>query len=371
MEQIRILHVIGSMNFGGAETLIMNLYRNIDRSKVQFDFVENTLKEAAFDEEIKMLGGKIYNCPHYTGKNHFAYLHWWKDFFQDHAQEYVAVHGHIGSTAAIYLHEAKKHGLFTIAHSHGTNGTGLKDRLYRLWSFPTRYIADQFFICSREAGEDRYGRKVCDNTEHCRLFLNAIDTAHYAYNKMLRAETRANWHITPDDIVIGHIGRFVKEKNHLFLIDVFSALYRLDPRMRLLLVGLEDPDCQVRKKAARLGLTDRIIFAGLQKDTAPFYQAMDCFVLPSLSEGLPLVMVEAQASGLPCVISDGVPDDCRIIPGLTTKCSLSNSADEWAIHIIHRLDSKRVDCSAAVAAAGFDLRQTAAWLEDLYLSKRN
>ena len=156
-EPIRILHVIGIMNRGGAETMIMNLYRNIDRSKVQFDFVENEGDTADFDEEILSLGGNIFHCPRYVGKNHLTYCRWWRDFFASHKGVYAVVHGHIGSTAAIYLSIAKRHGAYTIAHSHSA---GFGSAMYRVFSYPTRYVADHFFACSRDAGISRYGKKV-------------------------------------------------------------------------------------------------------------------------------------------------------------------------------------------------------------------
>ena len=368
---IRILHVIGQMNYGGAETLIMGLYRHIDRSCVQFDFVENTLKESAFDPEIRALGGHIYNCPHYTGKNHLAYVRWWKAFFQDHAQEYTAVHGHIGSTAAIYLHEAKKHGLFTFAHSHGTNGVGMKSSLYRILSFPTRYIADCFFICSPEAGLDRYGKRVCSDPDRCFLLRNAIDTNRFSYNAQIRAKVRAEFHFAENDIVIGHVGRFVKEKNHSFLIDIFAALHQREPRARLLLVGLEDPDKHIRAKVAQLKLDEWVIFAGIQKNTALFYQAMDLFVLPSLSEGLPLVMVEAQCAGLPCIISDKVPKACVLVDKLVTQCLLTDSAEQWAVQICRCVVQERRDYSTVIAEKGFDIQRTAEWLQQIYCTKRD
>lgn len=145
---IRILHVIGVLNRGGAETMIMNLYRSMDRTKVQFDFVENEGDEAAFDAEIRQLGGRIYHCPRYKGLNHFAYERWWNDFFKSHQGEYPIVHGHIGSTAAIYLSIAKKYGAYTIAHSHNTNAKkSARNCAYSALSYPTRYIADHFFTC--------------------------------------------------------------------------------------------------------------------------------------------------------------------------------------------------------------------------------
>lgn len=366
---IRILQVTGKMEVGGAETLIMNLYRHMDRSRVQLDFVENTTDPSFFDEEIRSMGGRIYKCPHYTGKNHWTYIRWWKRFWKEHAGEYGVIHGHIGSTAAIYLRLAKKQGLYTIAHSHGENGTGFGDFLYRLYAFPTRFIADQFFACSRLAGIDRFGKRVGEDPNRCRLLKNAIDTEKYAYREAQRQAMRARYGLGEKDLLIGHVGRFAYEKNHSFLIDIFAVLCRAREDARLILVGAEDAGRKIRGKAEALGLSDKVIFTGVQQDTVPFYQAMDLFLLPSLSEGLPLVMVEAQASGLPCVISDRVSEDCILTEDLVTVCSLQASPEEWARHILSRIPTPRQDRSAELAAKGFDITQTAKWLERFYVSK--
>ena len=368
-QPIRILHVIGKMDFGGAEALIMNIYRNIDRCRVQFDFVENTTEEAAFDKEILSLGGRVFNCPHYNGKNHFQYTKWWKRFFDEHAGEFCAVHGHLGSTAAIYLQIAKKHGLYTIAHSHNTKGVGFRDRLYRTYSFPTRFIADQFFACSRAAGIDRYGRKIGADENRCIVLHNAIDTKRFAYDPQKRDMCRSVLGIADGDLVIGHIGRFVPQKNHPFLVDVFAEIQRREPKSKLLLIGAEDREQTVRKKVDELGISDNVIFTGPQNDTAPYYQAMDLFLLPSLFEGLPLVMVEAQTSGLPCVISDKVPDECILAEDLVTICSLSSGAAEWADDVLSRIHDQRSDHSAVVAAKGFDAGETARQLADFYCAR--
>ena len=365
---IRILHVIGRMDLGGAETLIMNLYRHIDRNNVQFDFVENTEKAAAFDSEIRSLGGRIYHCPHYNGKNHFAYVKWWDRFFKEHAAEYAAVHGHLGSTAAIYLRAAKKYGLHTVAHSHNTKGVGFGDLIYRAYAFPTRFIADRFFACSRAAGIDRYGKKVGADPERCIVLHNSIDTKHFAYDPRLRAETRAKLNVSDEELLIGHIGRFVPQKNHTFLIDIFSEVCKIHENSKLLLLGKEDAAQTVRRKVETLGLTDRVIFAGVQNDTSPYYQAMDVFVLPSVYEGFGIVNLEAQCSGLPCVISDTVAPECVLAEDLVTICSLSAGKDRWAECILSLIGTERRDHSAVIAEKGFDIRQTAKWLEDYYCS---
>ena len=365
---VRILHVIGRMDLGGAETLIMNLYRHVDRNNVQFDFVENTTKEAFFDQEIRSLGGRIYNCPYYNGKNHFAYVKWWDQFFKEHAAEYTAVHGHLGSTAAIYLRAAKKNGLYAIAHSHNTKGVGFGDFLYRTYAFPTRYIADQFFACSRSAGIDRYGRKVGSDPARCVVLHNSIETKRFAYDPMLREKTRLKLNVSEGEILIGHVGRFVKQKNHSFLIDIFSEVCKTLSNAKLLLLGKEDAAQEIRRKAEMLGLADRVIFAGVQNDTSPYYQAMDVFVLPSLFEGLPVVMVEAQTAGLPCIISDKVPESCILNDELVMVCNLSERKERWAECVLAQSEKLRVDGSGVVAAKGFDILQTAKWLEEYYCS---
>ena len=368
MEITRVLHVIGQMNYGGAETLIMSLYRNIDRSRVQFDFVENTSKEAVFDSEILALGGRIYHCPHYNGKNHFSYVRWWKDFFRAHADEYAAVHGHIGSTAAIYLREAKKHGIFTIAHSHNTNGVGLNSLVYRAFAFPTRFIADQFFACSRLAGMDRYGKKIGNDPERCILLRNAIETNRFSYNPQLRKAARADWGISDDEFVVGHVGRFVQQKNHMFLLDIFSELIKRKPKARLLLVGQEDEGRKIRQKAETLDLTEHVIFAGTHRDTAPFYQMMDVFVLPSLFEGLGIVNIEAQTSGLLSFTSDKVvAPECKVTE-LMHFIPLSHSPEQWAEEILQAYSDQlpRRDHSEEVRAAGYDIGETAEWLCNFY-----
>ncbi len=368
-EPIRILHVIGIMNRGGAEAMIMNLYREIDRSKVQFDFVENTQQTAAYDDEIRSLGGRIFNCPHYRGLNHLEYVRWWDRFFREHAGEFNAVHGHLGSTACLYLSAAKKYGLYTIAHSHNTNGAGLRNKLYRAYAFPTRYIADFFFGCSLDAGRDRFGKKVASDASRFRVLNNAIDTRHFAFDPVARTLTREKLRVAEDELLIGHVGRFVEQKNHPFLIDIFSEMVKIDPKVKLLLIGHEDPEKKIRAKVESLGLTDRVIFAGVQEKVSPFYQAMDLFLMPSLFEGLPLVLVEAQTSGVPCVISDKIPEDSILIPDLVSVCKLSDDASTWAKTAWKHIHDHRRDRSNEIAVCGFDIRKTAEWLTDFYMER--
>jgi glycosyltransferase involved in cell wall biosynthesis len=365
-EPIRILHVIGIMDRGGAETMIMNLYRNIDRTKIQFDFVQNEGGPAAYDEEIRSLGGRIFHCPRYKGKNHFTYTRWWRDFFADHPGEYPIVHGHIGSTAAIYLSIAKKYGAYAIAHSHNTNKMKTAgDVLYAVLAYPARYIADHFFACGKEAGISRYGRNIGGNAGLCTVLCNAIDTELFMYSEQLRNSARNVLGVNAGQIVVGNISRFSAQKNHTFLLHVFEQIHRINPDTVLLLVGDGDLRPQIEAQIAASGLQDAVILTGVRSDTWNYYQAMDVFLMPSLYEGLPVSLVEAQTAGLPCCVSDGVPQEAAITKLVQFK-GLDASAEEWAAWVLNRASEPRQDYSAEMAQAGYSIVQTARWLQDFY-----
>lgn len=365
-EPIRVLQVIRLMNPGGAESMVMNLYRNIDRSRIQFDFVETSAEPAAYDEEILSLGGKIFRCPHYNGRNHFVYRKWWNDFFASHAGEYKIVHGHLGSTAAIYLSIAKKHGSYTIAHSHnaGTDRS-FKGFVFSLYSYRTRYIADSLIACSVSAGKARYGKRA-----HVILLRNAIDIDSFSYDQNTSSQIKKTLGLD-GKTVIGHIGRFAKQKNHPLLLDIFrEILYKL-PDAVLLLVGDGGLRDTIEKKALDMGIRDKIIFTGVRSDVSDLLQAMDVFVFPSLYEGLPVTLVEAQGTGLPCVISDRVPVESILADDLVTVMPLRASPGDWADHILTWPGHPRFSRTAELRASGYDIHDTAKWLESFYLSKCN
>ena len=215
----------------------MNLYRNMDRSVVQFDFVEHIQEEASFDQEIRDLGGRIYRCPRFNSTSIVKYILWWNSFFQREGKGYTIIHGHIGSTASIYLGIAKRNGLYTIAHSHGVfNQIDLKSIEYFALSFPTRYIADYCFGCSTEALISRFGKKRAEEKEKSSVIKNGININNYKYDKSKSELIRKELGID-DKRVIGHVGRFDKVKNHLFLIDVFGEIIKKNRGYILLLVG--------------------------------------------------------------------------------------------------------------------------------------
>ncbi len=348
--------------------MIMNLYRQIDRNKIQFDFVENENDGAFFDEEIYMLGGRVYHCPRFNGKNYFEYRRWWKRFFSEH-KEYALVHGHIGSTAAIYLQEAKKYGITTIAHSHNIRGKRKNHFVYNFFSYPTRYIADYLFMCSKQAGVDRYGERSASDESRSFLVPNAIDTEAFRFNEKTRMIKRKELGIANDEYLIGHIGRFALQKNHSFLLKVFKEIVHSQPLSKLLLVGDGALRQMIEDEIASLGLQDRIIMTGNRSDANELLSAMDVMVFPSKYEGLPVTLVEAQCNGLPCVISDTIPIDSVLISELVQLCSLNDDPSTWAERALRCKRIDRATCADKIKAAGFDIEKNAKWLEEFYLEK--
>lgn len=368
---IRILHVLSAMERAGTENLIMSLYRNIDRTKLQFDFAVSADHKCAFDDEIKSMGGKIYHYPRYCGTNHFKYIAWWKSFFKKH-KEHSIVHGHIGSTAVIYLSIAKQFGKFAIAHSHNTNSKlSLSSALYRIYSYRTRFIADYFFACSKQALLDRYGKRVANNKEISSVLNNAIDTSKFAYNDEERKQIRNELGIKENEVIIGTIGRITRQKNPDMIIDIIKKLVSDGIKFRFLWVGTGELEDQIKNKINQLGLEDRVIFAGVRDDVFRVLMGMDIFVFPSEWEGLGISCIEAQASGLPTLCSEAVPIDAKVSDSFY-QLPLHN-VEEWCKEIratIQKINSNnRTMAYQQVADNGYDIRKVAFNLECFYLEK--
>ena len=362
---IRVLQCFGTMGRGGAETLIMNIYRNVDREKIQFDFVVHREKDAAYDEEIYDLGGKIYKIPKYRLSNHFEYKKAWHELFNNH-DKWPIIHGHMYTTAAIYLKIAKKYGLITIAHSHNTStGVGLTAIIKKLLQYPIKYNADFYFACSEAAGLWLYGENICKKDTFF-ILNNAIETKKFVYDEEIRNKKRTELSVK-DKFVIGHIGSFMTQKNHKFLIELFEKVHSKNNNTALLLIGDGGLRLAIEEKVKNLGLSNKVIFTGFRSDIPDLLQAMDVFVFPSLYEGLGIVAVEAQATGLHCVVSDSVPKEAYITD-LIEKASLKDSADAWADKILKYANGyERFDTSKQIRKKGYDISETAKWLENFYL----
>ncbi|MGB5824672.1 MAG: glycosyltransferase family 1 protein [Proteocatella sp.] len=362
---IRILHVLGRLDMGGAEILIMNWYRNIDRSKIQFDFIIHTEEKCFFEEEIRLLGGKIFRVPRYIGINHFEYKKSWEDFFEKN-NSYKIVHGHMRSTASIYLKIAKRYRVATIIHSHSTSsGSGISSIAKNILQFPVRYVADYLFACSKNAGEWLYGKRMCKK-EKFHIIKNAINIEKFMFNNEIRLNKRTELKLE-DKFVVGHIGRFDYPKNHVFLIEIFNEIYKLNNKSVLLVVGDGELRSKIEDKLNKLGLSDNAIFTGNQLDVSDLLQAMDVFVFPSLYEGLGIVTIEAQAAGLPCIVSAAVPKEETKITDLIKYISLKCDASNWAKEVTNfNKISNRENMHKKIVEAGYELKSACDEMQEKY-----
>lgn len=243
----------------------------------------------------------------------------------------------------------------------------LRTPLTSIYAFPTRYIADQLFSCSRAAGISRYGKRRGGNKEQCQIVNNAIPTEMFSFLAERRKLVRNQLGLEKR-LVVGHIGRFNPQKNHPFLLAIFAALLKKEPNAVLLLVGGGEDMPKMQAKVRELGIADHVRFMGVRSDVADLMQAMDVFAFPSLYEGLPVTMVEVQASGLPCIISDKVPPECILTEGLVDVMPLSAGAEAWADAILEKRNTPRTDRSAEIAAHGFDITTEAVKLQEFYLN---
>lgn len=359
-EPIRILHVVTYMGRGGLETMIMNYYRHIDRSKIQFDFLVHRDFEADYDAEITSLGGYIYHLPRLVPWS-ITYKRALSRFFQDHP-EYRVVHVHQDCLSSVILKAAKRQDIpVRIAHSHNNNQDKNLKYLIKLYyrSLIPKYATD-LLACSDEAGRWMFRKAPYQ------ILNNAIESENYIYSEKNRARIRHELNITDDAVVIGHVGRFAAQKNHTFLIDIFAEIKERRKDAKLLLVGDGELRRTVKEKIENLNLGDSVIFAGAREDVAALMHAMDIFVFPSQYEGLGIVAIEAQAAGLPCILSDTV-SDAAMITGLAQKVSLKESAAYWASVILRWENTQRGDTSQAVKNARYDVESNTAWLESFYL----
>lgn len=364
MKPIRILQVMTSMNRGGAETYVMNLYRNINKQKVQFDFVLHTDEECAYNNEIRSLGGRIFTIPRYNGLNHFEYIKAWDTFFKEHS-EYKVVHAHIRSTASIILKYAKKYNCITISHSHSSsNGKGI-GALYKsvLQKF-IKYSADYKVACSKLAGDWLFGSK-----SNYDIWMNAIETSKYLWNESTRKRIRKELEIPKNAFVIGHVGRFHPLKNHDFLINIFKKVHDANNNAILLLVGDGTLKNTIVSKVKNLGLTSNVIFTGVRPDVSDLMQAMDVFVFPSLWEGLGIVTIEAQAAGLKCIVADTIPEEA-FITELINKLNLNDNLDNWATQILkYSHGYKRENMYEKIRLSGYDIYENVEKVQAFYIKQ--
>lgn len=361
-EVIKVLHVVGRMDRGGTEALLMSLLYTVDRTHYQFDIVEQTQDTCDYDQEIMNLGSKIYRAPRISPNSLSEYRRWWSDFYKEHP-EYQIVHGHSRGSAPIYLDEARKAGRITILHCHNnSHGRGVKGLIRYIWQLPLRKLADYNFACSFDSGISQFGKKG-----KFEVIKNGIRTKRYIWNPEIRNRIREEFQLK-EEFVVGNVARFEEQKNHEFLLKVFYEIQKKCPEARLMLVGQGTLEPQIHTQARELQIEKKIIYTGVRSDVNELMQAMDVFVLPSHFEGLGIVNIEAQAAGVPCFVSDKVIPPEVDLTDLMNHISLECSPEEWADQILDgRIDiTERRDASREIIDSGFDIKSTCDKLCEFY-----
>lgn len=360
-EPIRVLHILQRMEAGGTQALLMNIYRKIDRTKVQFDFLVVYKEKQFYDDEIEKMGGHVYKLSFREDLNLPKFQKDLAGFFAQH-HEYKIVHCHAYTIGYFCLKAAKKAGIpVRIAHSHSNAAVHdvklpLKLIMQKLF---TIYSTD-LFACSEEAGKFAFKGKKFG------IVQNAIDSQKFIADANIREKIRKALRVE-SKFVVGHVGRMQPEKNHDFLIDVFVEIKKKKSDAELILVGTGPLAEKVKSKVAEKGLSDCVHFLGNRKDMNRIYQAMDVFVFPSLFEGLGIVAIETQAAGVPIVCSEGLPPETDITP-IYRKLLLSDGAEKWANAALEMAQnpSAHTNMQKYVIDAGFDMDATAKYMENYY-----
>ncbi|MDO4197485.1 MAG: glycosyltransferase [Erysipelotrichaceae bacterium] len=361
MEKVYVLEMIAALNFGGSQAMIVNLVKAMNNNNVQCDFIVDHPEYDGLRKIVEDLGCKVYEVPAFKVTNIGEVKKAWNDLFETHP-EYKVLHSHSRSYASIYIPIAKKHGLKTIIHSHNTsNGKGLSSVLKALLQYPLRKQADYFIGCSLEAGRWLFGEEVIKQ-DNFSVLNNAIDTDKFTYNYEIREKYRRQFNLKDEKVFI-QVGRLDDQKNHVFMLDTFKEYLKSNPSDKLFIVGNGVNREKIDEKIEKLGIGKNIVILEKRNDVNCLLQMADVFVMPSLFEGLSVAAIEAQASGISCIMSDKVNNDvnitglCRFIPLYVNR---------WVEEMSKPLELRR-KTKKEIVEHGFDVKTTAKWLEDLYI----
>ena len=364
---IRIAHIIGKWVGGGVESTVMSYYRNIDHNKVQFDFICDSDSSDIPYEEINKLGGRVILIPPY--QHIFSYHKKLKKILKDN--QYKIIHSHINTLSVFPLFAAKCAKVpVRIAHNHSTtNKKEWKKNLLKQILKPfAKVFATHYFGCTEHAGRWLFGDKEYEKN-NIYILNNAIDLDKFKYNEKVRKQKRKELSISDETIVIGHVGRFMKQKNHEFLIDVFSEIHRKNSNTILLLAGQGPLLEEMKQKVEKLNLKDSVVFLGQRKDVEELYQVFDAFVLPSLYEGLGIVLIESQCAGLPSFASTEVPEIAKV-SDILKFISLEEEKEKWADVILESInDYKRRDYKKECQQCRYDIKIEGPKLQEYYIER--
>lgn len=365
---IRVLHAVVNMNRGGAETFIMNLYRNVDRSRIQFDFL--TCKPGVFDKEIEDMGGMIHRVPYISEVGPFKYQLLLKEFFLRHP-EYKILHSHLDKMSGLVCKAAKKSGVpIRIAHSHNTESEGSWAIKSYKWYSGTHIQknATHYTACSKKAAAWLFGK----SSMKVNIIKNGVESERFLFSEGRRQRIRKKLNLADDALLLGHVGRFNVQKNHAFLIEVFVRTLKSFPEARLILVGDGPLRKQMEGLAVRRGIRDKVLFLGVRDDIPDLLRAFDLMLFPSFHEGLPVTIIEAQAAGLPCILSEHITQEVDLGADLIRYARLGK-VEEWLTKISYfaKIDFRREIPASTLAAKGYDIRSTAEWMNHFYIDLVN
>ena len=368
-EPIRVAQIIGKWLGGGVESVVMNYYRHIDRTKIQFDFICDEDSTNIPYGEIEKMGGKVILIPPY--QKVFKYHKKLKEVLKSGG--YKIVHSHINTLSVFSLFAAKCAGVpVRIAHSHSTTNKKEKKKnlLKQVLRAFSKVFATDYMCCSELAGRWLFGNKEYDNG-NVYLLNNAIDLDKFKYDEEKRKEKRKELNIEDSTLVIGHVGRFVEQKNHRFLIDIFNEVHKQKENSILLLAGQGPLMEEMKEKVKILGIEDSVKFLGQRSDINELYQAMDLLLFPSLYEGLGMVVVEAQISGLPCVVSTEIPKIAKVTKKITFV-NLENKTETWNEIIFKYLSNiNRKNINFTDKIENYDIKKDVTKLEMKYINLSN
>lgn len=360
---ISILYVNGGpMNRGGIETFMMNYLRHMDLNQIHIDFAVRGPERGTYDDELESLGCKIYRLPQ-RSKHPIAFQKKLRDILEK--ENYQVIHSHADAMSCWILKIAKECGVpVRIAHSHNTQHLTTNPIKFQINEFARKNInkyATNRFACSNEAGKWLFGDAPF------KVIHNAIDTGEFAFDIDKRKALREKYGISDDAILLGHVGRFDTQKNHAFLIDMFAELAKENDNYKLMCVGDGWLRGDIEKQISENNLTDKVILAGQQENARDYYNAFDLYVFPSLFEGLSFVLIEAQANGLTCISSDGVPQETNL-SGADKMLYLPLEKQAWVDKVIELGKTTRYDGEKYVVEHGYDITHEAKKLEDMYLA---
>ncbi len=374
MSKVKVLYFVDRMLIGGIQKFIIENLKKMDFNKISIDvLVLDDGNHYDGEDTLKNMGCNVYKLEGVWLRKPADFLKYKKElnnFFKKH-HDYKVVHLHSSSKNYIVLKYAKRYGIpVRIAHSHNVNfqtKNKFKKIIGDLLKKQLKKYATDYFACANIAGEWLFGKKAVQNGK-VRVIHNGIDIEKFKYNEKIRNEIRKELNIKETDFVIGNVGRFSNQKNHLFLIDIFNEIQKVKSNSKLLLIGQGELEEEIRNKVKNLDLNDKVIFAGFKSNVNDYMQAMDIFIMASLYEGLPVVGIEAQASGLPCFMSKNVITNEVKITNSVKFISLNDSPKDWA-NIILKSDLSRKDNLENLKKAGYFVEDTAKKLVDFYLNE--